>query len=539
MRMQFLYNKTNLKMSKKFFLAMLAPLFVGGLVACNKQASNDLTPEGQSTGDTYISVTFSTANPNSTARAAVEEDKDFNSIGEFMGRDKIKNVNIYMINALDYSIEVKKFDNTDNFNTDPDGNPDTRDYRTEAWKTTPGDKIVYVYTNIAGTAIETALDAATDKASFEAANKATYTLVKNGAVDEAYAKFDGTDDIIAMNTVKPENLTVVAGVKENEAKTGAKNCATVTVRRLVGQAAVTSTATTYEIKETFKGAETTLATLGNFKWDVMQFEQKSYLTPMPTADGKDALKVAFCKTPSFEFITTDANYTTGTDNAADKYAYRKFNGAEVKQFTRSGDDKANVTAIVATPMKFITETTHQLGKKIEDTTAALKTGYRKGNTAYVIVSAEITPKNWAVGEEAKDGADLYFGVKDHKFYKDLDAAKLANKVEAVPESDQLNAPDNVIKYTGGICYYVAWLNPDVITEPVNSPVLRNNIYHVNINAIKKLGYSGNPFNPNGDDPKDPDDPTPDPKETLYPVDTYMAVQINVVNWGVHSYDQGF
>lgn len=234
-------------MSKKFFLALLAPLFMGGLVACNKQASNDLTPEGQSTGDTYISVTFSTANPNSTARAAVEEDKDFNSIGEFMGRDKIKNVNIYMINALDYSIEVKKFDNTDNFNTDPDGNPDTRDYRTEAWKTTPGDKIVYVYTNIAGTAIETALDAATDKASFEAANKATYTLVKNGAVDEAYAKFDGTDDIIAMNTVKPENLTVVAGVKENEAKTGAKNCATVTVRRLVGQAAVTSTATTYDL----------------------------------------------------------------------------------------------------------------------------------------------------------------------------------------------------------------------------------------------------------------------------------------------------
>ncbi len=365
--------------------------------------------------------------------------------------------------------------------------------------------------------------------------------MKNGAVDEAYAKFDGTDDIIAMNTVKPENLTVVAGVKENEAKTGAKNCATVTVRRLVGQAAVTSTATTYEIKETFKGAETTLATLGNFKWDVMQFEQKSYLTPRPTADGKDALKVAFCKTPSFEFITTDANYTTGTDNAADKYAYRKFNGAEVKQFTRNTtDDKKNVEAIVATPMKFITETTHQKGAKLAvDGGTGTETGYRKGNTAYVIVSAEITPKNWAEGEEAKDGADLYFGVKDHKFYKELEAAKTANKVEAIPESDAENAPDNVIKYTGGICYYVAWLNPDVITEPVNSPVLRNNIYHVNISAIKKLGYSGNPFNPNGDDPKDPDDKTPDPKETLYPVDTYMAVQINVVNWGVHSYDQEF
>lgn len=125
MRMQFLYNKTNLKMSKKFFLALLAPLFMGGLVACNKQASNDLNPEGQSTGDTYMSVTFSTANPNSLKA----EDPNFNSIGEFIGRDKLDNVNVYVINLPEETVDMMQFNNTQ-VTENPDQNPDTKDFRT-------------------------------------------------------------------------------------------------------------------------------------------------------------------------------------------------------------------------------------------------------------------------------------------------------------------------------------------------------------------------------------------------------------------------
>ena len=159
----------------------------------------------------------------------------------------------------------------------------------------------------------------------------------------------------------------------------------------------------------------------------------------------------------------------------------------------------------------------------------------------MIVSAQITPDDaaWADGEKAVYPAngDLFLGMQDHKFYASLDKAKAANKSASITESDAANTPDNVIEYTGGICYYIAWLNPDNITEPVKSPILRNNIYHVNITGMKKLGYSGNPLNPGNENPKDPDDPTPDPTETLYPVDTYMAVEISVVNWGVHSHDQ--
>ena len=539
-------------MIKKLTQAMLALALVGGMSACTKSMNGVDEGTTSATGDTYISVAFSTANPNST-RA---EDDRFNSIGEYKGRDKIEDVNIYMINTRDESIEVKKFTNN-NSTTEPnivanaDNNGDTNDFRTEAWKTTPGEKIVYVYVNIAGTAIETALDRAHDKASFEAANKDVYTLVENGAVKEDFAKTqdDGAnnkEDIIAMNTVAPVTLNVAPGVKKDAAEAGPGNRADVTVRRLVAQAAVTSTKESYDITETYKGAETTLATLSGFQWDVMQYEQKTHLMPQPTEDGKDAKLVEFCKSPNFTFIPTNEAPNL-YDSAKDKYAYRAFTGEVVKTFKRTNVNETDVAAIVATPMKFITETTHQLGGKLKTDDAnnnGKETGYRKGNTTYVIVSAKITPKVWGEGQESKTGDDLYFGVKDHKFYKDLEDAKTANEVASVHESDQANAPDNVKKFTGGRCYYVAWLNPNnqgegENKEPIVSPILRNNIYHVNITGMKKLGYTRNPFDPTDNTPKDPDDPTPDPTETLYPIDTYMAVEINVVNWGVHSYDHEF
>lgn len=518
-------------MSKKFFLALLAPLFMGGLVACNKQASNDLNPEGQSTGDTYMSVTFATANPNSLKA----EDPNFNSIGEYIGRDKLDNVNVYVINLPEETVDMMQFDNTQ-VTPNPDSNADTNDFRTKAWKTTAGEKIVYVYANIKGTDIETALNGATSKTAFEAVNKQAFALTENGAVKTAYANYDGTNDIIAMNSTEGVDLTVEPGVKENVAEAGTKNCAKVNVRRLVGQAAVTASADKFEIKD----GDNVLVTLSDLKWDVMQFEQKTFLAPQPVdataTPAQNPMLTKFCKSPSFDFITTDANYTTA--DAGAKYAYRAFNGEAVATFTRDADDKVNVTNIVKNPMKFITETTHQFGDKLaKDGGTAPFTGYRKGNTTYVIVSAQITPQGKALadGQTYTAGSDLFYGVQDKKFYADEATAK-ANNAPSVAFTD---GRDNVIKYDKGICYYVAWLNPDNAADPVKSPVLRNNIYHVNIIKMGKIGYSGNPFNPNGDNPKDPDDKTPDPKETLYPVETYMSVEINVVNWGVHSRDQGF
>lgn len=526
-------------MIKKLTQALLALTLVGGMTACDKSMKGVDEGDTSSTGDTYMSVAFSTANPNST-RA---EDPDFNSIGEYKGRDEIKSVNVYVINLPQENIDKKTFTTV---TANPDEDDDTNDFRTEAWKTTPGDKIVYVYVNIAGTEIETELDKATSKTAFEEANKKAFALTENGTVKAVYAKLEGGKDIIAMNSTKGVELTVTAGVKktEAEAQTNPKNRAKVDVRRLVAQAAVTASADKFVIES--------IATLGDLQWDVMQFEKTTYLAPQPVKPAanpaQDAKLAKYCKSPSFDFVTDDATYPFA--KAADHYEYRAFNGAEVKTFTRKTNEE-NVKAIVANTMKFITETTHQYGGKLakDGGTDTDETGYRKGNTTYVIVSAKITPADaaWAEGEKAaytaNGGGDLFLGVQDHKFYASQEKAKAANKSSHIPDgTDAADAPDNVIKYAKGICYYVAWLNPDITStqpEPVKSPILRNNIYHVNVTGMKKLGYSGNPFNPNGDNPKDPDDPTPDPTETLYPVDTYMAVEISVVNWGVHSKDHEF
>lgn len=520
-------------MIKKLTQALLALALVGGLSACNKSMNGVDEGTTSATGDTYMSVTFSTTNPNSTRADA--EDTEFNHIGEYMGRDEIKSVNVYVINLPQENVEVKTFTTV---TPNPDEDANTNDFRTEAWKTTPGDKIVYVYVNIAGTEIETELNKATSKAAFETANKRAFALTENGTVKKAYADFVGGKDIIAMNSTKGVDLNVKAGVKKAEAEAPtatAKNRAKVSVRRLVAQAAVTSSAPTFEIKS----GETTIATLGNLKWDVMQFEKTSFLAPQ--AEGtNDAMLAKYCKSPSFDFVTDNATNLFST--AATHYEYHAFAGEEVKTFSRTNVNKTDVAAIVATPMKFITETTHQYGGKLhadDPSNTGDETGYRKGNTTYVIVAAQITPDDaaWAEGEKANYQAngDLFLGVQDHKFYASLDKAKAANKSTSDLGADR----DNVIKYTGGLCYYIAWLNPDVITDPVKSPVLRNNIYHVNVTGMKRLGYAGNPFNPGNDNPKDPDDPTPDPTETLYPIDTYMAVEVNIVNWGVQSYDFGF
>lgn len=98
----------------------------------------------------------------------------------------------------------------------------------------------------------------------------------------------------------------------------------------------------------------------------------------------------------------------------------------------------------------------------------------------------------------------------------------------------------------------AWLNPDSLTEPLNSPVVRNNIYHINITGYSRLGYNWNPLypgedpdtdNPSNPDPKpgNPDEPDIpiDPIDPLTPEETYMSVEVTVTDWWVHSYNIEF
>lgn len=275
---------------------------------------------------------------------------------------------------------------------------------------------------------------------------------------------------------------------------------------------------------------------------------------------------------------------------------------------------------------FILPTTH----KYVAPAPAAPYEYRKGNTAYVLVRAAFVPNEIQVGNDyssdpavaaamaagnasqyytavsaavpnatfnpdgtlqtpvqkvafstltGSEPAQLVYGQGTKKFYSSVYASQdkvfqgepgqpiqIFNKVE--------DAGGNFLGYK---MLYFAWVNPDVVGptyEWYNSPVYRNNIYHVEISGIAGLGENWNPLvpatptNPNNDPnhPNNPDPfipnpqvnipvvptngtpvtptpvtpptpPTPPikPEDPLTQGKTYMSVKTTVLPWKVHSY----
>lgn len=201
--------------------------------------------------------------------------------------------------------------------------------------------------------------------------------------------------------------------------------------------------------------------------------------------------------------------------------------------------------------KFLLPTTHAYATKSDSAE------YKKGNTAYVLVRTTFKPATFADGGSPAVDGTFYYGGLDHLFYTSAQAAWDAGNTA-------------MSKYDEGKTLYYAWINPDqLLTDWINSPVLRNNIYHVHITGFKNLGLNwnplypenpddandplnpnpGNPTNPdtkvdltgevkddggNDVDPDDPVDPV-DPEEPLTPTETFMSVDVTVLPWQVHSY----
>jgi hypothetical protein len=139
---------------------------------------------------------------------------------------------------------------------------------------------------------------------------------------------------------------------------------------------------------------------------------------------------------------------------------------------------------------------------------------------------------------AADGT-FYYGFIDNVIY-----ANLADAVAAAATPTVGNQP--VQTYTGGKMLYYAWLNPDNASDPTqwtNSPVVRNNIYHINIRSFNELGTNWNPLVPPGVTNPDPEPPGPEPETPIDPTDpigknqTYMSVQVEIIPWNMHSYDK--
>ena len=494
----------NQKFLSKWIFAGAA--LVLGLSACNNRNEDDLAREKGY--DTYTTISLSL-----TASLRAGDDDDYNKQGDaYKGVDRIKTLSLYMIDK-DNPTEKPEAQHFEEANLHLDGA--TGEMTMAPFRTKSGNKIVYAVINITEP-IKTALNAATNKATFEAAYQDAYDAFGANPI----ASLDNRKDVIVMSG-KPAEKKIEPNVSALNAP--AINNVPITLTRAAARVSVTTTAQektpgVYEIKAALPNGQTKVfGEIRDLKWSVAQYEKKFYLLQR---DDRQS--------PSYDWITSNtSDYTT---NASNKYDYThlssdKFLG--VKHIT-----SYTLTEVASIEYKYISETTH---KKATDSSDPMTSGYRKGNTTYVLVKGKFSPADdmWADGEKAliDSEGNLFYGLATQKFYSTQQKAEAAG-----------NATNKVVTYKKGMIFYFLWVNPNEanMTKWAMSPVYRNNIYNVNISSFQNIGLSGNPLipdpDPNHPDKPDPDDPdTPKPEEPLPTEKTFMVATITITPWTWHNY----
>lgn len=585
-------------MKKQFFVAAMALVLGAGFTACS---SDDLNvkpgTEVNQKATTYMSVSFVLPTANSTRAADDGQDKtpgpDFKYVGKWAGKDDIKKVNVYV------------FDNTGALEANPTyttaqlsftqvstGSAAAKVSANSAFKVKPGNKTVYVVVNPT-TAAENLLNIAANNTltAFETAYKSENLVFANPSFrtseyttgDETnageLAKVDNDKDVILM-TGPAATPNIADNVSANEAVSGAKNRADLTVQRAVARVFVTTSATSFTLKgmnPTSMTEEAGAITVSDLTYVVGQGENKFYFLQKDNGgnDGAAFTTPAFAQVPSSTDDYFTAAYQTVYTNIGKHYDYSGLwknttaATAKVKGVTvptraaafssTAATELSNVTNDLNAGLKgeFILPTLHKYN------TDRAQSGYRKGNTSYILVRGYLTPRyvvdaTGAVvdGSTLAANADLYLGANG-VFYADKATVRDATKKGVAGQTAQ--------KYVGRKVLYFVWINPDEVDgKAVNSPVIRNNIYHVSIKGISKIGANWNPLvpvvnpndpnitdpnnpnnpvnnNPNNPDPRpdndiEPKDPPVDPTDPISTKETWMSVNVNILPWAVHSYE---
>ncbi|HEY9551961.1 MAG TPA: Mfa1 family fimbria major subunit, partial [Prevotella sp.] len=344
------------------------------------------------------------------------------------------------------------------------------------------------------------------------------------------------------------------------------NRAKLTVKRTVARVVVTTTADDFKVTgddpltPTVEDVE--LGKVINIKYVVGQGEKTLYFMQRK---GNDA-NLTYT-TPNSAFKPTKDQYKW--DEVSKQYDYsglwKDDNNGAIKGIKVPTNELYNTLANTAltnitTELKrqlsgeFILPNTHKWG----DTQDA--SDYRKNNTAYVLVRAQFRPKRVV----KNDGINIY---EDYSFPENQDFYMGANGVfyESAAAARDASAGKRGVanqtaaKYEKGKTLYYAWINPDhaqpgdpKLGQWINSPVNRNNIYHIQISGFKRIGANWNPLvppvdpndpngpNPNNPDPRpntpeEPNTPPVDPVDPLTPKETWMSVETNILPWNVHSY----
>ena len=557
-------------MKKQFFAAAMILALGAGFTACS---SDDLNVKEQkevaNKATSYMTVSFSL--PASAATRATndgqnQDNPDFNNVGAWEGQDKIEKVNVYVFKA-DGSREVMKtYENADLAFNQKDAAGKTIITPNRGFKVEAGAKKVYVVVNptaksdelLNNLTTETAFKAKYESAELEMTASTTSTSTDAAAATfktraDEVAKVDNNKDVILM-TGEVADATIDDAVTEAQAVSGQKNRVPVTVQRVVSRVFVTTGAETFTVKgvDPTTGAETDIATISDLNYSVAQGEAKFYL--LQKKDGDHFVTPAYTqKTTSTSDNYWDATlmgeYKAMTGHYDYSGLWRKNTVAKLDAY---GTDAAGKLSNVTTNQKaklngeFILPALHPF------TSDRKTTGYNAGNTAYIVVRGTLTVNKYVKTDGSVSdqplakGTTVYLGANG-KFYTDAAQVVDATKGGVTGQTAR--------KFTDGKVLYFVYVNPDNVTKAINGPVIRNQVYHVHIKSITKVGDNWNPLVPNqttpsdgqptppnpnnpddfpNDNPNEPKQPNVKPNDPLSQLETWMAVNVTILPWQVHS-----
>lgn len=507
----------------------LLGLLAVGLVALTS-CKQDRTEPQKNEGSTYVSVAI---NLQSSLRAGTgETDDEFNLKGTWNGKDAIETIAVYVVGdgsvsygqytMADFNI-VKATDDT-NITIKPN----------KAILTKPGTKKVYALIN-APEEITKLLEK-----SMPAHFNEAYAKAVEGMTTAQVARANGEkEDVIMMSNAAECEINIEDGVSKEEAKT--KNLAKVNVKRVVARVILTTTKPSYEIK---LEDGTVLGTISDITYAVAQGEKAFYISQQ-----KD--KAGSIITPGYGFLplvdAANPSKLTNYKEQAEVYDYSDLHSTVTTP--RAALVADNLTAALEIGKKslessaFIFEASHKFGENGQ-TIADYTGGFRRGNTPYVLVRTKFTPADNAFYNEYQRNL---FKKGDGTFYRGEDGLLYArNKPFKSKRTNEIVPEQKYTKFEAGKVLYHVFVNPDDVFKTLDAPAYRNNIYHISVTGFKTLGLNWNPLYPEDpDNPKDNPDPKPkdDPNTPPYvpgdfntPKETYLAVEVNVIPWNVHSYD---
>lgn len=510
----------------------LLGLLAVGLVALTS-CKQDRTEPQKNEGSTYVSVAI---NLQSSLRAGTgETDDEFNLKGTWNGKDAIETIAVYVVGdgSVSYGqytkadFEIDKATDDTNITIKPKN----------AILTKPGTKKVYALIN-APEEITKLLE----KSMPAHFNEAYAKAVENMTTAQVARPNAAEEDLIMMSNAAECKIDVEDGVSKEDAKQGPKNLAKVNVKRVVARVILTTTKDSYDIK---LQDGTVLGKITDITYAVAQGERAFYISQQKN-------KVGSIITPGYDFLPAvdpaDKSKLTNYEEQAKTYDYSDLKATVDNP--RKALVAENLTAAIEIGKKslessaFIFEASHMFGE--DGQTVADYTGkFRRGNTPYVLVRTKFTPDdnmfyNEYQREQFKKGDGTFYRGEDGLFY-----AK--NRTVNAKVSKTVVPKQKYTEYKAGKMLYHAYVNPDDKIKTLDAPAYRNNIYHISVSGFKTLGLNWNPLYPEDPDKDNPENPDPKPKDDPNtppyvpgdfntPKETYLAVEVNVIPWNVHSYD---